>query len=254
VKRIIALFTLHITHHALRIFLACSFSFIIPVLNEAERINTLIEVLYRRFPDDSFEILVVDGDPDGSTLQVIQHSDVIKLCSPPGRGVQMNTGADAAQGKILIFLHADTELPPGALCHIREIMAGGHYAAGAFTLRFDSDRWAFRLIEIAASWRYRLTRYPYGDQAIFMTKAYFERLGGYAEIPIMEDLELMRRIKRRGDKIYISKERVQTSARRWEKEGVIYSILRTWILASLYCLGVSADTLADYYRHYRKYE
>jgi rSAM/selenodomain-associated transferase 2 len=230
------------------------FSFIIPVLAEAERINTLIEALYRQFPDDTFEIIVVDGDPDRSTLQVIRHPDVVKLCSPAGRSIQMNTGANAARGHILIFLHADTELPPNALRHIREIMADGKYVAGAFTLRFDSDRWVFRLIETAASWRYRLTRYPYGDQAIFMTKAYFDRLGGYAEIPIMEDLELMRRIKKRGDKICIVRACVKTSARRWEKEGVIYSTLRTWILASLYCLGVSADTLANYYRHYRKCE
>lgn len=229
------------------------FSFIIPVLDEASRINELIDRLYRQFPDESFETLVVDGDASGSTIQAIKYPEVVKLCSEAGRGVQMNAGARKAQGEILIFLHADTELPPNALEHIRDIMTEKTYVAGAFELSFNSERWAFKLIAKAASWRYRLTRLPYGDQAIFMPQEYFFRIGGFAEIPIMEDLDLMRRIKKRGDKIYISKEQVKTSARRWEKEGIVYCVLRTWILASLYCLGMSPDKLANYYRHYKKY-
>ena len=229
------------------------FSFIIPVLDEAFRINALIDRLYRQFPGESFEIIVVDGDASGSTIQAIHHPKVVKLCSEIGRGVQLNAGANAAQGEILIFLHADTELPPNALNHIRHIMSEKKYVAGAFELSFDSARWAFKLIARAASWRYRLTRLPYGDQAIFMLQEYFFRLGGFAEIPIMEDLDLMRRIKKRRDKIYISKERVKTSARRWEKEGIVFCVLRTWLLVSLYCLGMSADKLVKYYRHYKKY-
>ncbi len=165
----------------------------------------------------------------------------------------MNAGAKAAQGEILIFLHADTGLPPNALNHIQHIMSEKKYVAGAFELSFDSERLGLKLIAKAASWRYRLLRLPYGDQAIFMPQEYFHRIGGFAEIPIMEDLELMRRIKKRKDKIYISKERVKTSARRWEKEGIVYCVLRTWMLASLYCLGVSPEKLAKYYRHYKKY-
>jgi rSAM/selenodomain-associated transferase 2 len=229
------------------------FSFIIPVLDEASRINELIDRLYRQFPDESFEILVVDGDASESTIQAIKHPEVVKLCSETGRGVQMNAGAKVAQGEILIFLHADTELPSNALNHIRQIMAEKKYVAGAFELSFNSERWVFKLIARAASWRYRLTRLPYGDQAIFMPQEYLFRIGGFAEIPIMEDLDLMRRIKKRKDKIYISKERVKTSARRWEKEGIIYCVLRTWILASLYCLGMSPDKLVKYYHHYKKY-
>jgi rSAM/selenodomain-associated transferase 2 len=229
------------------------FSLIIPVLDEAFRINELIDRLYRQFSGESFEIIVVDGDTNGSTIQAIHHPRVVKLCSKTGRGVQMNAGAKAAQGEILIFLHADTELPPNALNHIRHIMSEKKYAAGAFELSFDSERWAFKLIAKAASWRYRLTQLPYGDQAIFMPQQYFFRIGGFAEIPIMEDLDLMRRVKKQGDKIFISKERIKTSARRWEKEGIVYCVLRTWFLASLYCLGVSPDKLAKYYQHYKKY-
>jgi len=229
------------------------FSFIIPVLDEGSRINELIDRLHRQFPDELFEIIVVDGDAGGSTIHVINHPEVVKLCSETGRGSQMNAGAKAARGEILIFLHADTELPPNAINHIRHIMSEKKYVAGAFELSFDSEGWVFKLIAKAASWRYRLTRIPYGDQAIFMPQEYFRNLGDFTEIPLMEDLDLMRRIKKRKDKIYISKERVKTSARRWEKEGIVYCVLRTWILASLYCLGVPPDKLVKYYRHYKKY-
>jgi rSAM/selenodomain-associated transferase 2 len=226
------------------------FSFIIPVLHEAEGINHVIETLYHQFPDEVFEVIVVDGDLQGSTLQALQRSDVIALTSSPGRGMQLNAGAEAAHGEYLIFLHADTTLPPNALQEVRAILSDERYVAGAFTLRFDSRHWAMRLINLTAPWRTRLTRYPYGDQAIFMTKTYFNKLGGYAEIPIMEDLDLVRRIKKRGDKICISKAKVLTSARRWEQEGIIYSSLRTWILASLYCSGVPAEKLVNHYRRH----
>lgn len=226
------------------------FSFIIPVLHEAEGINNAIEALYQQLSDEVFEVIVVDGDRQGSTIQALQRSDVIALTSPPGRGTQLNTGAEAARGESLIFLHADTTLPPNALQEVRAILSDGRYVAGAFTLRFDSRHWGMRLINTTAPWRTQLTRYPYGDQAIFMTKTYFDQLGGYAEIPIMEDLDLVRRIKKRGDRICISKAKVLTSARRWEQEGIIYSSLRTWTLATLYCFGVPAEKLAHYYRRH----
>jgi rSAM/selenodomain-associated transferase 2 len=227
------------------------FSFIIPVLNEAVGINGVVDTLYQQFPEETFEVIVVDGDPDGSTICVIQRPEIITLTSDRGRGRQMNVGVQAATGDTLIFLHADTKLPPDALQHVRTILSDGRYVAGAFTLYFDSQRWGMKLVNITASWRYRLTRYPYGDQAIFMFRTYFDQIGGYAEIPIMEDLDLMRRIKKRGDKICISKARVLTSARRWETEGILYSTLRTWTLASLFCLGVPADRLINHYRHHQ---
>ena len=227
----------------------CVFSIIIPVLNEEHTINALIEKLYRQFSHESFEIIVVDGDCRESTIQIINHLEVIAVCSEPGRGKQMNTGAKLARGEILIFLHADTELPPDALQYIQHILAQKHYVAGAFKLGLDSDKWVFKLIATAASWRYRLTRLPYGDQAFFMPKEYFFRIGCFEEIPIMEDLELMRRIKKRKEKIHISSTmEVKTSVRRWEKEGIVYAVLRTWLLASLYCLGISPDKLVKYYR------
>ncbi len=224
------------------------FSFVIPVFGEADTVQPLLDSLYRQFLGDEFEIIVVDGEPSSSTLQAIGHPDVIKLTSPPGRGIQLNNGARTASGRMLIFLHADTQLPANALEEVGRILSDERYVAGAFTLRFKSRRWGMKIVNVTASWRYHLTRYPYGDQAIFMTKSYFDHIGGYADIPIMEDLDLMRRIKQRGDKICISPAAVLTSARRWETEGVIYSTLRTWILASLFCVGVPADSLINYYR------
>ena len=196
-------------------------------------------------------MIVVDGDEKGSTIREIVHPRVIRLCGPRGRGMQMNAGARHARGKHLIFLHADTALPPDAFLQMMDVLTNPKYAAGAFTLRFDSDRWIFRLIGRAAAWRYGLTRLPYGDQAFFMTRAYFQKIGGYAEIPIMEDLDLMRRIKQRGDRICIMPAAVTTSPRRWEGEGIVYSILRTWVLASLFCAGVSPHTLVKYYRSWQ---
>ena len=229
------------------------FSIIIPVLHEEVVINPLITQLYAQFPDDSIEIIVVDGDPTGSTIHIILSSQVITAISEAGRGTQLNMGARLAHGDVLIFLHADTRLPSGALQYAQRILSQNHYAAGAFKLGLDSNRWVFKLIESAASWRYRLAQLPYGDQAFFMTREYFFRIGCFAEIPIMEDLELMRRIKRRKEKIHISKTlKVNTSVRRWQEEGILYAVLRTWLLASLYCLGVSPYKLVKYYHNHEK--
>lgn len=229
------------------------FSIVIPVLHEEVNVNPLIERLCRQFPDESFEVIIVDGDPQGSTIKAVQNSDILTTVSKPGRGNQMNKGARLARGEVLIFLHADTKLPPNAFQHIRTVLADTRYVAGAFKLGFESPRWIFRFLETTASWRYRLTRFPYGDQAFFMPRDYFFQIGGFQDIPIMEDIDLMRRIKHRREKVHISTTvQVKTSARRWEKEGIVYSVLRTWILASLYCIGVSPYTLLKHYRHHKE--
>lgn len=220
---------------------------IIPVLGEqaviGERIRRIRECETGEVP----EIVVVDGDPAGGTLESIDDPDVVCLTSPRGRAVQMNRGAERASGPILLFLHADTDLPPGAFTMIRRTMEDASAAAGAFDLTIRSPRPVFRIIERIASRRSRLTRIPYGDQAIFIRASCFQGIGGYRDIPIMEDVELMRRIKRRGDRVVFLDARVSTSARRWEKEGVLRCTLRNWVLISLYLLGVPAGRLARYY-------
>jgi rSAM/selenodomain-associated transferase 2 len=160
----------------------------------------------------------------------------------------MNAGAAVAAGEILIFLHADTRLPQRALALIDEALARETTIGGAFDLRIDSRRPIVKVIARIASLRSRLTRIPYGDQAIFIRRDRFDRLGGYPEIPLMEDVALMRGIKRAGKMIVFIPEPVTTSARRWEQEGVLYATLRNWLLLSAYLLGVAPDKLTKYYK------
>jgi rSAM/selenodomain-associated transferase 2 len=190
----------------------------------------------------------VDGDPAGGTLRAIPDGDCRKLLSEPGRGRQLNQGSGAATGEVLIFLHADTKLPPDALISIGDALRDPALAGGAFDLAIDSPRRVFRLIERVASLRTRLTRIPYGDQGIFLRETWFQSLGGYREIPIMEDVDLMRRLKRTGGRVTILPVRVVTSARRWEGDGILYTTLRNWSLVTLFLLGVDAGLLARWYR------
>ena len=226
----------------------CVFSIIAPVLNEADRINTTIEHLCKQDSEGICEIIVVDGDPNGGTIKAIENETVKALISPKGRGRQMNTGADIACGEILVFLHADTRLPEMALEKIYDVLQSKKYVGGAFNLAIDSERLLLKYIAVRASFRSRLNRIPYGDQAIFIRKDYFDRIGRFKEIPLMEDVDLMRRIKKRGDKIVILDDRVKTSARRWETEGALYTTIRNRILVSLYYLGVSPYKLVKFYR------
>ena len=223
-------------------------SIIIPVYQEAEGIQKLIKDLLGRTQSAELEIIVVDGGPQKETLQAIREARVVKLPSPPGRARQMNKGAQWAKGRILLFLHADTILPPNALSLIRLTLASSRYSAGAFDLELDTANKYLQLFARIASTRSRLTRVPYGDQAIFMHKDYFFEIGKFKDIPIMEDLELMQRIKRRGDAIRIIAPPVLSSARRWEREGIFKGTARNWSLRILYHLGYPVHKLAKLYK------
>jgi rSAM/selenodomain-associated transferase 2 len=227
------------------------FSVIVPVLNEADNVNTLIEHIRAGNIHESYEIIFVDGDPEGSTISSIvtnKDSHVKTIISPRGRAVQMNAGAAIATGDILVFLHADTRLPDNAFQKIGSALKSGEYMAGAFDLGIESQKLTLKIIERAASLRSRIRRIPYGDQAIFIRADYFNKIGRYKNIPIMEDVELMQRIKKSGDRICILPDRVITSFRRWEKEGIFYCSIRNIIILSLYYLGVSPEKLERYYK------
>ncbi len=219
-----------------------------PVFHERERIHDLIDHLHRVNSEENFELIIVDGAEEKDTLRDIHHSHVIKISSEKGRARQMNAGASVAKGDILIFLHADTELPIHALKKIQSLTEQREYVGGAFDLGIKSDKFVFKVIGVLSSLRSRLNRIPFGDQAIFIRREYFKRIGGYKELPLMEDVELMRRIRKSGDKIRIFYDRVMTSPRRWEKEGVIYCTLRNWTLQTLYSLGISPHKLANFYK------
>jgi rSAM/selenodomain-associated transferase 2 len=223
-------------------------SVIIPVLNEAGGISGLISHLRDLEASKDLEIIVVDGDPAGSTIKAIRDGGVVTAISEQGRAVQMNRGAALAEGDILLFLHADTFLPQNTFTRIREAFQDEGYVAGCFDLGIRSARKIFRITERYVALRTRITRIPFGDQAIFIRREYFERIGGYREFPIMEDVDLMRRIRRRGDVIYIIPDKALTSARRWEREGVLFTTFRNWMFQALYCCGVSPKHLARFYR------
>lgn len=226
-------------------------SVIIPVFKEAARIVQTLEDLGRCAAGVSYEVIVVDGDRAGSTIAQIpqgREKNILTLTAPQGRGLQMNWGARLAQAPILLFLHADSQLPAQALKTISQWMAEPSWVGGAFDLGIDSERWPLQLIARMASLRSRLTRIPYGDQGIFLRSEYFHRIGGYPAIAIMEDVALMRQIRRHRDQICFLSERTLVSPRRWEQEGILYCTLRNWLLLSLYSLGVSPQRLANWYR------
>ena len=224
------------------------FSIIVPAFHEGENINGLIQRLIQLDSDKKSEIIVVDGAQERDTLGAIRGNDIIKISCERGRAKQMNAGASVARGEVLIFLHADTELPAQALGKIHALRERSGYVGGAFDLGIKSNEFIFRVIGKLASWRSRLNRIPFGDQAIFIRREFFNKIGGYKEIPIMEDVELMRRIKKSGNKIWIFRDRVMTSPRRWKKEGVIYCTLRNWTLQVFYFLGISPHKLAAFYK------
>jgi rSAM/selenodomain-associated transferase 2 len=222
-------------------------SVVIPVYRESDRINRLIEHVRRLDRGGDCEIIVVDGDPGCSTIAVVGDDRVITLCSKKGRARQMNAGAARARGDVLLFLHADTYLPEGAIDLVSEAMADSRYVAGAFGFSFDSTKRTLRLVSELVTIHSRLMRAPLGDHAIFVRRDYFAAIGGYRDIPILEDLEFVRRIKRRGDRVKILAARTRTSPRRLEREGTFYCLARNVSLVLLYSMGASPERLKRYY-------
>jgi rSAM/selenodomain-associated transferase 2 len=223
-------------------------SLIMPVLNEAESINSTIRHIRELDGDGTVEIILVDGDPEGSTIGAIKDDGVRTAVAEKGRGRQMNRGAALATGDVLLFLHADTLLPSNAFSLIRSTLHDKRCVGGAFDLGFNTKRRIFKITESYVFLRTRLTKIPFGDQAIFIRRTYFETIGGYRDIPIMEDVELMRRIRKRADAICIIPEKVRTSVRRYEQDGILYCTLRNWLLQISYALGVLPERLVKWYK------
>jgi len=223
-------------------------SVIIPVINEQAAVNQAVEQLQAQDFQGIVEIVVVDGGRDHATIRAIEDGTVVKKASLPGRGIQMNQGALVATGEILLFLHCDTVLPENGLKTVATVMADRSVKAGAFDLTIARKGVVWRLIEKTASLRSRITRIPYGDQAIFVRRSFFFETGLYRNIPIMEDVDLMLRMKKRRARVQFCRERVSTSARRWEKEGVVFCTLRNWLLVTLFFFGVDPARLERFYR------
>jgi rSAM/selenodomain-associated transferase 2 len=218
-------------------------SVIIPALNEESSISAAIESI---IPLQPHEIIVVDGDSTDRTVAICRELGICVLSSPRGRARQMNLGAQHATGDALLFLHADTQLPCSALDDIRRALADPRIVGGRFDVRLDGKHWMLKLIGVMISLRSRVSKVATGDQGIFVRRAVFAELGGYPDLPLMEDVALARALRRRGS-VALLRSRVVTSARRWEAEGVWRTIFKMWWLKALYLLGVSPLRLKRYY-------
>jgi uncharacterized protein len=219
-------------------------SVVIPALNEAAHIAATIEGARKGFPH---ELLVVDGGSSDATCAVAQKSGATVIHSKPGRARQMNGGAAQATGNVLLFLHADTLLPDNWTHVARETLGQPGVVAGSFAFRIAepfTGRW---LVEWTTNLRSRWLQNPYGDQAQFMRRSVFEELGGFADLPIMEDFELNQRLRRRG-RVATSTEAAITSGRRWKKLGIIRTTLMNKMVIAGFHLGVRPHKLARFYR------
>ena len=223
------------------------FSIVIPVWREEAIIVSTIAHVHALDPGGRCEVIVVDGDPSGSTRRAIHDDGVVVLTSEKGRGVQLNAGAAAARGGILVFLHADTRLPEGALDEIDAALRDPGVVGGAFALRFDSTRRVYRFMSWVVTRMTRLNRRPYGDQAIFLRKNELEKLGGFAPVPIMEDVDLVGRIRRAGGRMRMLDTPVLTSCRRMDAEGIVRRVATNLVMTALFRLGVSPQRLSRWY-------
>ena len=231
--------------------LGAKISIVIPALNEA---GTIAQVLANIHPLPNVEVILVDGGSSDDTVSIVQGLGGKVISSEKGRAHQMNVGAKAATGEILLFLHADTFLPLGFETMVRSTLQPPLKReklapiAGAFSLQIDDPLPSLRSIEWLVAWRSKWRQMPYGDQAIFLRAETFWELGGFREMPIMEDFELIRQLQRRGQ-IEILSAPVVTSARRWLQRGVWQTTLINQAIVIGYLMGVSPARLASWYRH-----
>lgn len=224
-------------------------SLIVPVLDEARIIRALLDSLVRYdFETDNVEIIIVDGGSSDATTQIVRSFDICHLVeSEPGRAIQMNVGAAKASGDILMFLHSDSTLPENFLPFITRDFWASHKVWGRFDVRLSGRHPLFTLIAVMMNIRSNMTGICTGDQGIFVRRNVFERIGGFASIPLMEDIEISRRLKKFSAPFRIT-QKLTTSSRRWEEVGILKTVLLMWQLRLRYFVGQPAEALADYYK------
>ncbi|MCH2201389.1 MAG: TIGR04283 family arsenosugar biosynthesis glycosyltransferase [Fuerstiella sp.] len=219
-------------------------SVIIPAIDEAQVIGAAVDSAVCAGAD---EVILVDGGSQDETSEVAETHGACVLSSAPGRAHQQNAGAQDAAGDVLLFLHADCCLPEFGLSEIRRRLTDEKSCIGGyFRQRIDGSRMIYRLIESGNLLRANTMKWAYGDQAIFVRRGIFRDIGGFPEIPLMEDLYIMKQLKQRGDLICIDSP-LLVSARRWENRGTIRQTLCNWSMLAAVHLGVSPAVLARFY-------
>lgn len=224
-------------------------SAIIPVVNEEGKVRQAIEKAWQAGAD---EVIVVDGNSSDKTFDLAQKSSCSVYQSTPGRANQQNHGVQQANGGVVLFLHVDTWLAPGSCKQIRECLQDPSVQAGAFEQRIGSNRRLIQWIAKGNARRVRWFNLAYGDQGIFVRKDVFDSLGGFPEVPLMEDYILSQRL-RKSSKLALLPGPIHVDPRRWERYGPIRQTLRNWLLVFAFRIGISPARLANYYqRHDQK--
>lgn len=221
-------------------------SVIIPVLNETKILDQSLSRLTPQLK--GHELIIVDGgSTDETPLIAKRYGQVIS--AERGRARQSNAGAAVARGDILLFLHADVWLDSGAIESVETTILAG-YIGGAFKQQIEGDHPLYRLIEHAANFRAKRLRIFYGDGGIFVHRTYFDQIGGFPDIPIMEEVRFSRKLRRHGE-VTLVEPGIHISPRRWQKNGILRTTLTNWFITLLYLLRVSPTHLAKLYRHIR---
>lgn len=227
-------------------------SVIIPTLNEEQALGQTLASLPSSL---ALETIIVDGGSSDRTLPIAsafctETSNAHIVGTSTGRARQMNEGAKISRGDILLFLHADTQVPDDASRIIESALQDPAIVGGRFDVRFDTDSGWGRIISALMNWRSRTSGIATGDQGIFVRRHIFEQLGGFADIPLMEDIEFSRRLKQTGSTVAL-RQTVITSFRRWEQQGPLRTILLMWTLRFLYWAGVNPHQLTRFYHTVR---
>jgi len=221
-------------------------SIVVITLNEAPVVEACLRHVGELLEADGpGELLVSDGGSTDGTRELAELS-VRTIVAPRGRAAGLNAGASLATGEVLLFLHADTRLPSGALSAVRQALNEQSTVGGRFQVALDNPALAYRIVGASINLRDRLLGGFTGDQAVFVRRSVFLEMGGYADLPLMEDLDFARRLTRRGHVARLPLS-VATSARRWERLGLVRTVLRMWTLRSLYYLGVPPRALTPHY-------
>lgn len=221
-----------------------SVSVIIPALNEEAAIHAAATSAVTAGAN---EVIVADGGSTDATVERVQDIATVFACPQPGRAAQQNSGAELAGGDVLLFLHADCRLTPESISGLRECLsAHPDVVGGCFRQLIDAEGTGYRLLERGNAWRVRLLKWAYGDQGIFVRHEVFRALGGFPDMPLMEDLYFMKQLKRQG-RIVMLQNPLIVSPRRWQQDGLLSRTLRNWGLILAAHLGVSKARLARSY-------